>query len=180
MKKLKIKVPRNNKHVEKSPKTYPESIPVPPMTKAQWAAARAGGERLVSSPFALVEARYEESQDSLFFRLRNGSTISIPRKQIREVAKAPSAALREIEIQPGLDAFSIEVIDVDIYFPGLIADEFAELFARGMGKKALGKTSKKKARSSALNGKRGGRPRTKAKERTAVSAGSQKTSRTAA
>jgi len=144
---------------------YPQSLPPPPpMTRAQYERARAQGERLVRSPFALIEARYDESADSLFFRFRNGSTVSLPRRQIREIAKALPGSLRKIEIQGGLDGFSIEEIDVDIYLPGLIADEFAELFARGMGKKALGKSSEKKARSSALNGKRGGRPRTKNKE----------------
>jgi len=141
---------------------YPDSLPPPlPLTKAQYERARAQGDRLVRSPFALMEARYVESEDSLFFRFRNGSTISLPRKQIWEVAKARPESLRRIAIQGGLDAFSIEEIDVDIYLPGLIADEFAELFARGLGQKAGGKTSEKKARSSALNGKRGGRPRTR-------------------
>jgi len=158
----------------------PEPMPVPPMSAAQFAAARARGARRLRSPFALLEARYDEAEDVLFFRFRNGSTVALPRRLIWELKGARPSDLHRVEIQPGRDGFSIRKLDVDIYLPGLIADEFAELFARGMGKKALGKTSEKKARASALNGKRGGRPRTKAKERTAVSAGSQKTSRTAA
>jgi|GEM_PF-1407996 len=147
---------------------YPKSLPPPPpMTDAQYARARAQGNRLLRSPLALVEARYDEGNDALLFRFRNGSIISLPRRLVWELKGAPKSALRRVEIQPPGDAFSVRKLDVDIYLPGLIADEFGPLFASAIGKKAKGRTSEKKARSSALNGKRGGRPRTKAKERAA-------------
>lgn len=162
MKRSKDKMTTFKRIKKPSDAKYPKSLPVPPpMTAAQYARARAQGDRLMRSPLALVEARYDEAEDALFFQFRNGSTISLPRKLIWELKGARPSDLRRVEIQPTGDAFSIRKLDVDIYLPGLIADEFAELFARGLGQKARGKTSEKKARSSALNGKRGGRPRTR-------------------
>jgi hypothetical protein len=67
--------------------------------------------------------------------------------------------MRKIEIQPGGDGISFRSIDVDIYVPGLLADELGPLFAKALGKRSKGRTSAKKGESSRANGRKGGRPK---------------------
>ncbi len=91
--------------------------------------------------------------------LRNGIVVRLPRFHIRELADARAVDMRKIEIQPGGDGISFRSIDVDIYVPGLLADELGPLFAKALGKRSKGRTSAKKRESSRANGRKGGRPR---------------------
>jgi hypothetical protein len=112
-----------------------------------------------TTPFDVVCARYGRDHDVLDLTLRNGIAIRFPRKQIRELAGARPAKLENVEIQPGGDGISFRQIDVDIYVPGLLADELGSVFARALGRKTRGKTSRKKAAASRANGRKGGRPK---------------------
>ncbi len=120
----------------------------------------AEGQATPDSPSALVAASYDETRDVLTFDFYNGR-IELARKTIWEVRDADPTQLREIDVQPDRHGISIDALDVDIWVPGLIAEEFGFLFARANGCKAKGHTSEKKARASALNGRLGGRPKTK-------------------
>lgn len=134
----------------------PSRIPVPPLTKAMYTR----GKRTVrDEPFDVVAAGYNRKTDALDLTLRKGVTVSIPREQIQELADADVTDLAKVEIQPGGDGISIRRIDVDIYVPGLLADELGTLFAKAMGHKTRGRTTQKKAAASRANGRKGGRPR---------------------
>ena len=76
--------------------------------------------------------------------LRKGVIIRLPRTHIRELADSLPADIGKVEIQPGGDAISFRSIDVDIYVPGLLADELGHLFAKAMGRRSKGRTSEKK------------------------------------
>lgn len=131
-------------------------INVPPLTDAMYAQGRKTAR---DEPFDLVRAHYDRKRDVLDLTLRKGITLSIPRKQIRELADANAADIARVEVQPGGDGISFRKIDVDIYVPGLLADELGSIFAKAMGHKTRGRTTPKKAAASRKNGKKGGRPR---------------------
>ncbi len=138
------------------PKT-PARIPVPPLTDAMYASGKRPAKDLRS--FDVIQAHYDRAHDMLDLTLRGGITIRIPRLQIRELAGAQPKDLAKIEIQPGGDGLSFRKLDVDIYVPGLLADELGALFSRAMGRRTRGKTTPKKAAASRENGRKGGRPR---------------------
>lgn len=134
----------------------PRRISVSPLTQTMYMRGR---KTVRDEPFDVVAAGYNRKTDALDLTLRKGLTVSIPRQQIPELADADVADLTNVEIQPGGDGISIRRIDVDIYVPGLLADELGTLFAKAMGHKTRGRTTQKKAAASRANGRKGGRPR---------------------
>ncbi len=138
-------------------KPIPNSVNVSPLTDTMYGAALKGAKRETSVD--VVVARYDGRGDTLNLTLRNGIVVRLPRFHIRELADARAVDMRKIEIQPGGDGISFRSIDVDIYVPGLLADELGPLFAKALGKRSKGRTSAKKRESSRANGRKGGRPR---------------------
>jgi hypothetical protein len=138
-------------------KKAPRQIPVPPMTDAMYHAAVKSAK--CDEPLDVVRARYNRRADTVDLTLRQGIVVRLPRLHIRELADAKPADVAKIEIQPGGDAISFRTINVDIYVPGLLADELGSLFAKAIGRRSRGRTSAAKATSSRANGLKGGRPR---------------------
>jgi hypothetical protein len=85
--------------------------------------------------------------DTIDLTLRKGVTVRLPRAQIKELANATPAEVSKIEIQPGGDGISFLKINVDIYVPGLLADELGPLLSKVSGRRSLGRTSEKNSHS---------------------------------
>lgn len=134
----------------------PHRVPVSPLSDAMYAR---GQSTVRDEPFDVVRAVYNRRKDALDLTLRKGVSVSIPRNQIRELKNADEADLAQVEIQPGGDGISFREIDVDIYVPGLLADELSTIFAKAMGRRTRGRSTPKKAAASRKNGRKGGRPR---------------------
>lgn len=137
----------------------PAQIVVPPLTDAMYERGKTGKN---DQPYDVVRANYNRTRDALDLTLRKGITLSFPRLQIREIAKAEPRDLAKIEIQPGGDGISIRKIDVDIYVPGLLAEELGSVFAKAMGRRTRGRSTAKKTAASQANGRKGGRPKKRA------------------
>ena len=132
-------------------------IRVPPFTDEMYRRAVATAKK--DTPFDVIRARFNRAHDALELSFRNGTMIRFPRLQIWEIANADPDDLRKVEIQPGGDGISIRKVDVDIYVPGLLADELGSLFSKAMGRRTRGKSTTKKATASRENGRKGGRPK---------------------
>jgi hypothetical protein len=127
------------------------------MTDAMYRAAVKSAKQ--DEPLDVTVARYDRASDTIDLTLRKGVTIRLPRRQIRELKDATPTDVAKIEIQPGGDGISFLKLNIDIYVPGLLAEELGPLFARAMGRRSRGRTSEKKAASSRENGRKGGRPK---------------------
>lgn len=138
----------------------PRKISVSPLTAAMYRSAVKSAKR--DEPLDVVKAHYDRKADTLDLTLRKGITLRLPRRQIRELATSKPADVAKVEIQPGGDGISFRSINVDIYVPGLLADELGSLFAKALGRRSRGRSSAQKAASSRENGRKGGRPRSKA------------------
>lgn len=133
-----------------------ERIAVPSLTNAMY---ERGHRTAKERPSDVVSARYDSRNDSLTLVLRKGVAVRIPRRQIWEIANASPSEVAKVEVQPGGDGISFRNLDVDIYVPGLLADELGSIFAASLGHKTRGRSTAKKAAASRRNGRKGGRPK---------------------
>jgi Protein of unknown function (DUF2442) len=141
-------------------KWYRPGDPIPPLTKEMYrkGVASAKGDE----PHDVVAARYDRKNDTLDLTLRKGITVCLPRKQIWEIAHADPKDVAQVEVEPDGEGISFRSINMDIYVPGLLADELGSIVARALGRHTRGISTPKKAAASRKNGRKGGRPRKKA------------------
>jgi hypothetical protein len=138
-------------------KLYRPGDPIPPLTKEMY--RRALRTQPKDEPYDVVTARYNPRKDTLDLALRGGITICLPRKQIWEISDADPKDVAKVEVQPGGEGISFRSINMDIYVPGLLADELGSIIAKALGRHTRGISTPKKAAASRKNGRKGGRPR---------------------
>ena len=98
------------------------------------------------------------SADALVMKLRDGVTVTIPRRKIPGLAGASNDALVDFEIEGGGAYLHWDKLDVDYSVPVLLADVLGVVTVREAARRAGSVSSPKKAAAAALNGRKGGRP----------------------
>jgi hypothetical protein len=125
--------------------------------------ARVRGQAHSQDPSGVVDALYDAEGDTVHLRFRSGGSMTIPRRVIPGLDRAPAAVLRSISVSPAGDALSWRSLDVDVYVPGLVERAFGtRLFAAATGRRGGRRKSKAKTAAAKLNGAKGGRPRKRA------------------
>jgi hypothetical protein len=119
--------------------------------------AEAEGRAFQRDPSYATGVEYDEAADMIAIRFRCGGTISVPRRSYPGLEKRKPIGPITVLGGDGLDC---EAMDLQVFIPGLIEDVFGpRLFARAAAVYAGRQKSKAKARSSRINGLKGGRPR---------------------
>jgi hypothetical protein len=108
-----------------------------------------------------VKAWYDAENDLVMVQIRNGCVFGFPPREGQGIENATPEQLAKVSIEEsGGEAVHWEELDADISVPGIMFDL---LNVRGWYAKWLGSaTSEAKAAAARENGKKGGRPRTKA------------------
>lgn len=108
-----------------------------------------------------VRAWYDMERDLVMFQLKNGCVFGFPPRYGQGLENATAEQVAKVEAALwGGEALHWEELDADISVPGIMFDL---LNVRGWYAKWLGSaTSEAKAAAARENGKKGGRPRTKA------------------
>lgn len=92
--------------------------------------------------------------------LTNGVLFGIPLERLVEIAGAPDAMLREVELLGAGNVLHWERLDADYSVPALLVDAIGrEHAAREFARKGGRSTTEAKAAAARANGAKGGRPR---------------------
>lgn len=129
-------------------------------------ATRRGADTLAASPKAKAVS-YNARLKRISVELENGAVVVIPSRLIQILHDATAAQINDVEIAVGGLYLRWASLDEDLFVPNLIQGVFGtrqwigELkeHLSAAGRKGGAVSSEVKRRSSATNGKKGGRPR---------------------
>ncbi len=129
-------------------------------------ATRRGQETLAASPKAKAIS-YSVRLKRISVELENGAVVVIPSKLIQILHNATAAQINDVEIAVGGLYLRWKSLDEDLFVPNLIQGVFGTVKWLGelkehlstAGRKGGAARSEVKRKSSAENGKKGGRPR---------------------
>jgi hypothetical protein len=127
------------------------------------------GTATTNAPAAIVQADIEKVEGTLHLRLtfRDGSRLSVPTSRIEELAGSSAGALKRLQVSPARDSISFPAIDADIYIPGLLSDLYGSRILAEKGRAGGKRSTPAKTAAVRENGRKGGRPRKKAKRKAA-------------
>jgi hypothetical protein len=110
-----------------------------------------------------VAARYNPRTSRIVVRFNTGLELSFPPSLTEGLAGAPPAELADVEISPAGLGLHWPKLDADVYLPALVQGIFGSRrwMAAQLGAVGGRAHSEAKAASSRVNGRKGGRPRTK-------------------
>ena len=124
-------------------------------------ATKAGEARLAKQPRA-AKAYYDVRKSRLVIELTNGVILMLPPQLLQGLKNATAAQLGKVELTPLGTGLHWEALDADLSVAGLAAGVFgSKAWMSELARYAGSRTSVRKAASSRLNGKRGGRPRSR-------------------
>lgn len=125
-----------------------------------------GDEPRAENPWALaaVSVAKAKPHSRLMLLFESGDALGIPLPLVSELTNATPDDLRALRLTPARDTIVAEKLDAYISVKGLVRDyakrvlPFAERFSTIFAARAGSRSSEIKRRSSAENGKKGGRP----------------------
>jgi hypothetical protein len=125
-------------------------------------ASRAGRQAAKTEPRA-ARASYRARDNALLIELTNGAAITIPVKLIAGLKRAAPSDIRAVEVLARGGGLHWESLDLDLSVPALVSSVFAgpEWMAE-LGRIGGTRSSTAKAAAARRNGRKGGRPRTRA------------------
>ena len=139
------------------------------ITNAEYAAAIAAGQAEAEAEIRAKTVRYVPERDAIEITTNRNAGFLIPRQWIDALEDVPTRDLTKLEVWPDGSAIELEDRDIQISVHGLLAAvlpamlparAIAAIFARRGGKA----TSEAKRVSSQANGRKGGRPRKRARQ----------------
>ncbi len=129
--------------------------------EAQFDAAEARGQDLMTTAVRAAEARYDRTTGRVMIDLTNGCTYAFPARLVQDLSGATDDQLADVEVD-GL-GFNLHwaALDADLYVPALVSGLFGtrEWMTRELARHAGQATSPAKAAAARANGAKGGRPR---------------------
>ena len=136
--------------------------------RANFARASRAGRRAAKTEPRAARATYHAKDNALRIELTNGAAISVPVKLIPALKRASPSQVRSVEVLGRGGGLHWEALDVDLSVPGLVSSVFAgpEWMAE-LGRVGGRRSSAAKAAAARRNGRKGGRPRTRAPTNTA-------------
>lgn len=122
-------------------------------------AARESREREKTAT-KIRRARYDAKRDLVVVELSTGATLMIERARIAGFAKASSAALADLAVNPGAESLWSNAVDDGVLLEQLIEIAAGTEYLKVLGGRISGrKRSAAKAAAARKNGMKGGRPR---------------------
>jgi hypothetical protein len=132
-----------------------------PQLEAQFDAAEARGQDLMTTAVRAGEARYDRTTGRVTIDLTNGCAYSFPARLVQDLSGATDDQLADVEVD-GL-GFNLHwpALDADLYVPALVSGLFGtrDWMTRELARHAGQATSPAKAAAARANGAKGGRPR---------------------
>lgn len=124
-------------------------------------AERRGRERHEQEPRA-ESAYYDRASGRVVVKLTNGCSFMFPTELAQGLRGADPKLIAEVEIEPHGFALHWEKLDADLTIAGMLTGMFGtRAWMTELGRAGGSVTSEAKAKSSRLNGAKGGRPRNK-------------------
>lgn len=134
------------------------------ITEADIDRALAADTAMVRSELRARRVSYDAERDTVFLWVEPDAAIGVARSRVPSLAGLPATDMASLRLWP--DGTVLELIERDVHIsvPSLLARIVEELTPPALLRSMLARTggsaiSEAKRRSSAENGKRGGRPR---------------------
>lgn len=132
-----------------------------PQLEAQFDAAEARGQDLMTTAVRAAGARYDDATGRVTLELTNGCAYAFPARLVEDLSGATDDQLADVEVD-GL-GFNLHwpALDADLYVPALVSGMFGtrDWMTRELARYAGQATSPAKAAAARANGAKGGRPR---------------------
>lgn len=131
--------------------------------RSNFARASRAGRRAAKTEPRAARATYRARDNVLRIELTNGATITLPVKLIPALKRASPSEVRSVEVLGRGGGLHWEALDVDLSVPGLVSSVFAgpEWMAE-LGRLGGLRSSTAKAAAARRNGRKGGRPHSRA------------------